>query len=121
ARPMRAQLLLVGALLLAQACACSSGPAGTPRVDSSSGGTGPSGADASAGGGGGTTSPVEPMRDGGGGEVPAGLPPGVPTGYKLLLDQPFTSAGSLAAILAGNPPDWTHGDQDGGFLQYGGV
>jgi hypothetical protein len=49
------------------------------------------------------------------------LPPGVPAGYKLLLDQSFASAGSLASILAGNPADWTHGDEGGGFLQFGGV
>jgi hypothetical protein len=56
------------------------------------------------------------------GDVPGVvLPPGVPAGYKLLLDESFASAGSTMAILAGNPPDWTHSDQDGGYLQYGGV
>jgi len=49
------------------------------------------------------------------------LPAGVPAGYKLLLDQPFAAADSLAAILAGNPADWSHGEENGGFLQYGGV
>src|SRR5205085_2633550 len=51
----------------------------------------------------------------------ATLPPGIPDGYKLLLDQSFASASSLAAILAGNPADWTHGTDGGGYLQYGGV
>ena len=51
----------------------------------------------------------------------ATLPPGIPDGYKLLLDESFASAGSLAAILAGNPADWTHGTDGGGYLQYGGV
>src|SRR5258708_2948393 len=48
-------------------------------------------------------------------------PPGIPDGYKLLPDQSFASAHSLAATLAGNPADWTHGNEGGGYLQYGGV
>jgi hypothetical protein len=66
--------------------------------------------------------PAETPPDAGPAELPGTpLPPGVPTGYKLLLDEPFTSPGSLSAILAGNPADWTHVADDGGSLQYGGV
>jgi hypothetical protein len=51
----------------------------------------------------------------------ANLPSGVPLSYRLLLDESFAEASSLERILAGNPTDWTHADEGGGFLQYGGV
>jgi hypothetical protein len=140
----RAPWSLVGALLLAQALACGSTPEATVPHPGPDGGPGPVGADANAGSAGAgadatTTSDLsatetfdsgptvadlaaEAIRDGSGGETPGPmLPAGVPPGYKLLLDQSFASPDSLAQILAGNPPDWTHADQDGGFLQYGGV
>ncbi|HET6284117.1 MAG TPA: hypothetical protein VFH73_24380 [Polyangia bacterium] len=145
---MRAPLLFVSALLLGQGFACSSspGPPGrdagsgggsggtTPDAGSGSGGSdAPSGADRGTGGAvdsgsggmdtpGAVDVPAQTMNDGSGSETPgAMLPPGVPAGYKLLLDESFASAGSVTAILAGNPADWTHSDQEGGFLQYGGV
>jgi len=49
------------------------------------------------------------------------LPDGVPQSYRLLLDESFAQQDSLDGILAGNPEDWTHADEGGGFLQYGGV
>ena len=143
-------LLFVGALLLGPGLACGSS-SGVPGRDAGSGGgsggstidagSGSGGADVPAGadrggasgatidsGSGGADVPAavdlaaEAGGSGGSGDAPVTmLPPGVPAGYKLLLDESFAGAGSLAAILAGNPADWTHADQDGGYLQYGGV
>ncbi len=49
------------------------------------------------------------------------LPAGIPGDYRLLFDESFAEAGSLDLILAGNPEDWSHSDEGGGFLQFGGV
>ena len=59
------------------------------------------------------------MNEGGSGGAP--VPAGIPGDYRLLFDESFAEPGSLDLMLAGNPEDWSHSDEGGGFLQYGGV
>lgn len=140
-------LLFACALLLGPGFACSSSPKTSGADAGAGGGSGGAGIDAGSGSGGadapagadrgtggavdsgsggadvpGVADVPQAVNDAGGGDAPPSmLPPGVPAGYRLLLDESFASPGSLMAILAGNPQDWTHGTEDGGYLQYGGV
>jgi hypothetical protein len=110
-----------------------SGSAGAPVTSGGSGvATGGGGAAAQAGSGGSAVA-VGGMAGGGGtgGTAVAGgsagaagsggggqaNPEGVPADYKLLIDETFADAASLAKLKFANPTEWVHQDTDGGYIE----
>jgi hypothetical protein len=94
---------------------------GASGVDSTSPLSGASGASPAGGANGGSAAQGGTPSMNGGGSAGATAPAGIPDDYELLLDESFAEPGSLDMMLAGNPDDWTHSDEEGGFLQYAGV